>query len=212
MKWSSAVSERETLTDAFAECADKVLGELGGLEAHLIAAFVSPHYSAEYGALPALAAARFGDALLCGLQRRRRHRRIHRSREPSGFALTAAHMPGVSLTPFHIGDEGLPDGDAPPDEWGALTGTPIGEEAHFLLLADPFSVQGEQLLMGLDYAFPYSVKIGGLASGAQQPGGNALYLGGDVYTAAWWAWRLRAMWRLTPWWRRAAVPSGTRCT
>lgn len=183
MKWSSAVSERETLTAAFAECADKVLYELGGLEAHLIAAFVSPHYSAEYGALPALAAERFGNALLVGCSGGGVIGASTEVENRPGFALTAAHMPGVSLTPFHIGDEGLPDGDAPPDEWGALTGTPIGEEAHFLLLADPFSVQGEPLLMGLDYAFPYSVKIGGLASGAQQPGGNALYLGGEVYTS-----------------------------
>ncbi len=183
MKWSSAVSERETLTDAFAECADKVLGELGGLEAHLIAAFVSPHYSSEYDALPALAAARFGDALLVGCSGGGVIGASTEVENRRGFALMAAHMPGVSLTPFHIGDEGLPDGDAPPDEWSALTSTPIGDEAHFLLLADPFSVQGEQLLMGLDYAFPYSVKIGGLASGAQQPGGNALYLGGDVYTS-----------------------------
>ena len=183
MKWSSAVSERETLTDAFAECADKVLDELGGLEAHLIAAFVSPHYSAEYGALPALAAERFGNTLLVGCSGGGVIGASTEVENRPGFALTAAHMPGVSLTPFHIGDEGLPDGDAPPDEWCALTGTPIGEEAHFLLLADPFSVQGEPLLMGLDYAYPYSVKIGGLASGAQRPGGNALYLGGEVYTS-----------------------------
>ena len=35
--------------------------------------------------------------------------------------------------------------------------------------------------MGLDYAFPSSVKIGGLASGANQPGGNALYLSDEVH-------------------------------
>ena len=34
---------------------------------------------------------------------------------------------------------------------------------------------------GLDYAFPGSVKIGGIASGATQPGGNALYLGHQLF-------------------------------
>ena len=52
----------------------------------------------------------------------------------------------------------------------------------FLILADPFSMQGEQLLMGLDYAFPHSAKIGGLASGAHQQGGNALFLSDETYT------------------------------
>jgi small ligand-binding sensory domain FIST len=39
------------------------------------------------------------------------------------------------------------------------------------------------LLAGLDYAFPDSVKIGGLASGATSPGLNALFLDDDVYTS-----------------------------
>ena len=37
--------------------------------------------------------------------------------------------------------------------------------------------------MGLDYAFPGSVKIGGLASGGSQPGANALFLGDEVHRA-----------------------------
>ena len=183
MKWSSAVSEREALADAFGECADKALCELGGLDADLVAVFVSPHYAGEYAALPALVAERFGGAMLIGCSG---GGIIGASREVEnrqGLALTAAHMPGVTLTPFHIYGDDLPDGDAPPDEWGALIGAPIGEEAHFLLLADPFSMQGERLLMGLDYAYPRGVKIGGLASGAQQPGGNALYLDGEMRTS-----------------------------
>jgi len=44
-----------------------------------------------------------------------------------------------------------------------------------VVLADPFSFPVESLLAGLDYAYPRSTKIGGLASGARQPGGNALY-------------------------------------
>ena len=55
------------------------------------------------------------------------------------------------------------------------------DDPQFLLLSDPFSVRGEHLLMGFDYAFPRSAKIGGLASGGQQPGSNALYLGDATY-------------------------------
>ena len=49
------------------------------------------------------------------------------------------------------------------------------------MLADPFSFPVQNLLMGLDFAFSQSAKIGGLASGAQQPGRNALFLDGQVY-------------------------------
>ena len=66
MKWSSAISEESTLTGAFEDCARRLEDGLGGLEAHLVAAFVSPHYAHEYQTLTALAAERFGDALLVG--------------------------------------------------------------------------------------------------------------------------------------------------
>ena len=65
--------------------------------------------------------------------------------------------------------------------WEELVNVSAADDPHFLLLSDPFSVQGENLLMGLDFAFPRSVKIGGLASGGQRPGANALYLDGRAY-------------------------------
>ena len=98
-----------------------------------------------------------------------------------GLAMTAAALPGVEITPFHAEDDALPDADAPPDAWETLAHTEADKEPCFLLVADSFSLRGEHLLMGLDYAFPQSVKIGGLASGARQPGGNALYLSDRVY-------------------------------
>ena len=182
MKWSSAISEESTLTSAFEDCARRLEDGLGGLAAHLVAAFVSPHYAHEYQTLTALAADRFGDALLVGCSGGGVIGAATEVENRPALALTAAHLPNVHLTPFHIQYGALPDGDAPPDEWGSLVNTPIGADVDFLILADPFSMQGEQLLMGLDYAFPRSAKIGGLASGAHQEGGNALYLDDETYT------------------------------
>ncbi len=50
---------------------------------------------------------------------------------------------------------------------------------HFVVLPDPFSCPAETLIGELDRLFPGSVKIGGLASGARQPGGNLLWAGGE---------------------------------
>ena len=182
MKWSSAISEGTTLADAFDECAGKLEDELGGLTPDMVAAFVSPHYAPDYETLTMLAAERFGTALLVGCSGGGVIGAATEVENRPGLALTAACLPGVKLTPFHIQYGALPDGDAPPDEWGSLVSTPVGSEVDFLILADPFSMQGEQLLMGLDYAFPRSAKIGGLASGAHQEGGNALFLGAEMYT------------------------------
>jgi small ligand-binding sensory domain FIST len=62
-----------------------------------------------------------------------------------------------------------------------LTGS-IEDQPHFVFLADPFSVRGDEFLAGVDFAYPNSKKVGGLASGAQSMGGNALYLGDKIYS------------------------------
>jgi small ligand-binding sensory domain FIST len=98
-----------------------------------------------------------------------------------GVTLVAARLPDVHLTTFHVTDP-LPDLDGPPDAWERLVGMRLQEEPQFVLLADPFSVRAEALLAGLDYAFPSSPKIGGLASGATSPGLNALFLDDEVFT------------------------------
>ena len=45
----------------------------------------------------------------------------------------------------------------------------------------PFRSRCRTLILGLDFAFDRSAKIGGLASGARQQGQNALFLNDEVY-------------------------------
>ena len=176
MKWSSAVSENFSLAEAVGECSRQIHDDLDGMEPDLIFAFVSSHHAVEYESLPQLVRENLADALLIGCSGGGIIGAGREIEQRPGFALTAAVLPDVQLTPFYIGEDALPDGDAPPDQWEALLGVKKEVGPHFVILADPFSTRGEQLLMGLDYAFPDAVKIGGLASGANQPGGNSLYL------------------------------------
>jgi small ligand-binding sensory domain FIST len=55
------------------------------------------------------------------------------------------------------------------------------QQPAFLLLADPYSFETETYVRGLDRVYPFAPKVGGLASGARQVGGTALYLGNQVY-------------------------------
>jgi small ligand-binding sensory domain FIST len=57
----------------------------------------------------------------------------------------------------------------------------VNQQPSFLLIADPFSFETDTFLRALDRVYPSSPKIGGLASGAQQAGGTALYLGAHTY-------------------------------
>ena len=181
MKWSSAVSEKPTLAESIAECASSIQSDMGALEPDLVVAFISPHHAAEYDDVPRLIAESLGDCLLMGCSGNGVIGAGHEVENRPGVAMTAARLPGVELSPFHIEDSALPDGDAAPDAWEVLVGTSADKDPQFILLADPFSVRGEPLLMGLDYAFPHSIKIGGLVSGTGQPGENVLYLADGVY-------------------------------
>ena len=181
MKWSSAVSDVPSLGDAVSECVAKIRDDLGEEAPDLVVAFVSAHHAPAYEALPDLVLHHIGDCVLigcsgggvigAGLEVERR----------PGLAIAAASLPEVEMVPFHGENDALPDADAPPDRWEALVGATADVEPHFVLLADPFSFAVDSLLMGLDYAFPRSTKIGGLASGAHQPGGNVLYLSDKVF-------------------------------
>jgi small ligand-binding sensory domain FIST len=50
-----------------------------------------------------------------------------------------------------------------------------------LVLADPFTIDAQELISGLDEAYPGAPKFGGLASGGRRPGQNRLLLGPQVH-------------------------------
>ena len=183
MKWSSAVSENASLAESIAECASAIRSDMGELKPDLVVAFVSPHHAAEYENVPRLITESLGECLLLGCSGNGVIGAGQEVEHRPGFAMTAAQLPGVELSPFHIDDSALPDGDAAPDSWESLVSTSANKDPQFVLLADPFSIRSEPLLMGLDYAFPGSIKIGGLASSASNPGENALYLSDTVYNS-----------------------------
>ena len=181
MKWVSSVSEHRFLRYAVAECASEIKEALGEQTPDLIVAFVSSHHAARYRELPGLVKDIFGDCALVGCSGGGVIGAGREVENRPGFSMTAAVLPETEVVQFHFDNADLPDGDAPPANWEALTRVTPADDPHFLLLSDPFSVQGDHMLMGFDYAFPRSTKIGGLASGGQQPGTNALFIGDRTY-------------------------------
>jgi small ligand-binding sensory domain FIST len=97
------------------------------------------------------------------------------------LSLTLAALPGVEISAFHLDPSRYPDGDASPAAWHDLLGVKPERKPAFVLLPDPFSSEPQQLIEGLDYAFPNCVKMGGLASGGHSPGMNRLFLDGATH-------------------------------
>ncbi len=180
MKWASAISELSTLQEALEQCAASIRDQLGEAP-QLAVAFVSPHYQQDYASvgpmLSELLGAKHtfgcsgGGIIGAGLEVEQR----------PALSVTAAALPGVDIEAFHLDGDKLPDLDAGPDKWTELLGVSEDQEPQFVILADPFSFPVQNLIMGLDFAYPRAAKIGGLASGAQRPGDNALFLDGEVH-------------------------------
>lgn len=168
MRWSSAASTAPALAAAVDEATGVLRAALDGVTPDLIVAFVSPDHASSFGELPALVRGGLGGGLLLGCSAGGVIGAGRELEDQPGLSLTAATLPGVTLTPFHM------EAPAPP-------AVPAGETPRFILLPDPFTFDVDELLHLLDARWPAATVIGGLASGARTPGGNALYLGDAVH-------------------------------
>ena len=181
MKWASHITTRSAFPEALKECASKTAESLQA-PADLGILFISPHHRDHFLELPQILAELLPLRVLIGCSG---GGIIGEGKEVENFpavSLTAAVLPEVSLQAFHLEEKALPSLDASPKAWKELLQfSPQEGTPHFIILADPFSFNPENFVKGLDYAFPESTKIGGLASGTHQPNGNVLYLNRNAH-------------------------------
>ena len=180
MKWATAISRSTSFEEAVLECAEDVTLCLGGGQVSLVLAFATPHFADYYPRLHTLVDHYLQPTAFLGCSGGGVIGGGEEVEHAPAVTLAAARLPEVRIEPFHIGGS-LPDLDGPPDAWERLVGARAQDKPQFVLLADPFSARAATLLAGLDYAFPDSPKIGGLASGATSPGLNALFLDDEVF-------------------------------
>ncbi len=173
MKWSSAVSLQSDTGDAVDEAARGVEAALEGRRPDLAIVFVSAHHRDAYESIPDRIREKVAPRILIGCSAGGVIGGGREVEERAGFSLTAAMLPGVELTPLRLAPGAEP----------SLTLPRLGARGrpHFLLLADPFSFDAEGFLRSLDHAYASSGKVGGLASGAHEPGQNVLYLDREVW-------------------------------
>ena len=183
MKWASSVSELPDLEQAIDECTNGLLKSLGDAQPDLAVVFVSPHYESEYDKVVQLIAKGLGPVKIFGCTGGGIIGNGVEVEQRPGISITGANLPDVEIVDFHLAGDSLPDLDAGPNSWEELLGVTSSQEPQFVVLADPFSFPVQDLLMGMDFAFAQSVKIGGLASGASHQGGNALFLGDQTHNS-----------------------------
>ncbi|MBM3957754.1 MAG: hypothetical protein FJ313_06840, partial [Gemmatimonadetes bacterium] len=180
MRWSSAVSDAPSIGDAVQQACARVAEGLDGRAPDVVFVFVSAHHAGGYDSVPALLREHLGDASVVGCSAAGVIGGGQEVERRPGLAVAAAHLPGVEVRPFSARQGDLPTPDDPPEEWRRLVGANGNGQAAIVLLPDPFTLHADALLSGLDFAFPGVVKTGGLASGGDRPGANALFLGDRV--------------------------------
>lgn len=180
MRWTSAVSEQADTRHAAQEAAAAAAARLDGAPPDVAFVFFSGHHRANAVALVEAVAETLLPRHWIGCSGGGIIGDGREIEERPGLSITAGCLPGVEARAFRLDETDLPDPDAPPRAWEAALGVQAVERPQFILLADPFSFPADDLVSGLDYAFPSSAKAGGLASAADRPGQNVLVVDGDV--------------------------------
>ncbi len=178
MQWASAISQQNSLRAALSECVASVRTTLGDNAADLAVVFASSEYASDYANLPEMVAEMLGQqVIVLGCSGGGIIGGGSEVEQEPAVSLTAASLPGVNIHPLRLEGDNLPSLDAGPDEWHESLGVSPGDEPQFVLLADPMSFPAQNLLLGMDYAYPAAAKIGGLASAGQGARQNGLFLG-----------------------------------
>lgn len=181
MQWVNALSKRPSLEAAITEVVEKVTKSLSGTP-DLGFVFISSAYASDYARLVPLLLEKLplpvligcGGGGIIGMNDQQQVLEIEGN---LALSLTVARLPDVSIYPFHIEPEQLPDLDSPPRAWTQLIGVEPNEgpQPQFILLCDPFTSKINDLIEGLDFAYPNSTKVGGLASASTMGIPSALF-------------------------------------
>ena len=177
MKWASAVSDDDSLERALRRVASVVRAGLEGCRPDLVVAFVSAHHAAHFERVPRLLAEELPGGLLLGCSAGGVIGGGREIEQRPGVSLSAAFLPGVTITPLRLDNDALPSPHASAAAWARLLGVDASQAPQFVLLPDPFTFDAESLIRGLDRAYPGNTTVGGIASGGREPGANALFLG-----------------------------------
>jgi small ligand-binding sensory domain FIST len=176
MQWASVSTTQHALPAAIAEAADRLLDALGGTEPDLIIAFASSAYGTQFIMLPALLRREFESAQVFGCMGASVIGNGQELEDQTAVTLMGAVIPDVMLHAVHLEQQVTPPTYAERSLWAGALGLGDMDPECMLLLVDPFSFSAEHFLKGLDRHFPQATKLGGLASGMEQPGTPCLIL------------------------------------
>jgi len=118
----------------------------------------------------------------------------HELEQQPGISVSLLWLPGAQLQLFQVQGDDLPDLDGPSQAWADwVGGNPEGVHS-MLLFIDPGCPAINDLISGLDYAYPDAAKVGGIAGQHNASHGSLLVdnqvVGGAVGCLISGSWRI----------------------
>lgn len=116
MKWASAIcskddSDRSSLEDAVTSCLTEIKEQMEDRPVDFLLGFVSSHFRDSYEVIPELVKELLAPGCFIGCSAGGLIGGGKEIEQERSVAFTAAYLPDVELTPFHLVDEKLPDLD-----------------------------------------------------------------------------------------------------
>lgn len=181
MRFASSISGAESVQEAVAELLAPIDRRVTPGMVDLALCFFTSHFRAEAEQIAERIGAMFPSATVIGCTA---DGTIGLDREleriPS-ISLLAGSLPDVVVRPFHIREADLAEAKSPA-HWERLFGVGRESQPAFIALGDPFRVPLHGFVDRINEAFPKAPLLGGVASGAHEPDGNALVLNDAIHT------------------------------
>ena len=113
------------------------------------------------------------------------------------LSVTLLTLPGAQIEASALATDSLPDLDGAAQQWQDWTGINPAHCRSQIVLIDPTSSNINDLISGLDYAFPAAEKIGGIACPHNAPHGSLLFdnrvITGALVCSIGGSWRLESV-------------------
>jgi small ligand-binding sensory domain FIST len=185
MQWVSTLSTRASLEAAVQEVVKQAQPQLQTAP-DLALVFISSAFASEYSRLlpllqEALAVPVWIGCCGGGVVGMDGAGQVQEIEGKAALSLALDCLPDVEVCPFYLSTSDLPDLDSSPDTWIELIGVPAQNQPQFIILASPVSAGVSELLQGLDFAYPGSVKVGGLASVNSASGASGLFFNHEYH-------------------------------
>ena len=173
--FGSGIVRGEKSSGMVGELCDQALLDLGGDgEADIAFFFMTGHFCSEAQKTQELLAKRLKARVLEGCTAASIIVAGKEVEAEPAMSLFLAHLPGTNKFPFSIKQSDL-ELMSDPEKCREYFGVKPEDSPTFFILPDPFSFDITSFLEKIQKAYPGVPVIGGMASGAQEPGGNVLF-------------------------------------